>query len=574
MGGNLSRNIASWQDDPNVTFFFFSFLFFSFLFWSFLFWSSQFGPIADIRLLGKLILATEMWVCHTMFVLRDLPRQTLFWKKSNTWQTVVNLVNLAVLTIWDAATSNNANESGPILDHWLQIITFWQQITASDSRLQHMTPQETCHLSSLVLQDMWEKEVSPAEEERAKVKGRVEKVQTNINEAGKRPNFSVPFFATEQTSDKNEWVNNLGTSFVWLVSRDKNRNGTVLFLCQNRMTSPTNCPAAEAIQRTPIWAPGSFMLPFLITPWFGHYNTLWYALYIYIHTFELETMLILLILGYPRILLNYCMLILGTPYLRWLFVDGLVEHFILSPARPAKICSHHSVAQNALCTVLCISQIFLALKVKICWDYKDPGVPSSEYLEACIVSHQFHPSGLRPPNQMQGAHLKRARPLRQKYLDRLPKADRANGLLGRTYHIFFSKTWALPRLQHMVHPSRRGRERRNRRLTQVAKRGRTVKNEDCRPARVAKLKVVISQIGWCIRQHKTTVLVSHSKVIWWNFWHFDHLWPIAGHSNHGTKPFSRWNRRCPLEAELELHGCDQICTDFRFWEDDSTKHGL
>ncbi|CAK9075640.1 5'-cyclic nucleotide phosphodiesterase 1C (Cam-PDE 1C) (3' [Durusdinium trenchii] len=35
-------------------------------------------------------------------------------------------------------------------------------------------------------QDMWEKEVSPAEEERAKVKGRVEKVQTNINEAIQR----------------------------------------------------------------------------------------------------------------------------------------------------------------------------------------------------------------------------------------------------------------------------------------------------------------------------------------------------------------------------------------------------
>ncbi|CAJ1458627.1 unnamed protein product [Effrenium voratum] len=35
-------------------------------------------------------------------------------------------------------------------------------------------------------QDMWEKEVNPAEEERAKVKGRVEKVQTNINEAIER----------------------------------------------------------------------------------------------------------------------------------------------------------------------------------------------------------------------------------------------------------------------------------------------------------------------------------------------------------------------------------------------------
>lgn len=35
-------------------------------------------------------------------------------------------------------------------------------------------------------QDMWEKEVTPAEEEKAKVKGRVEKVQTNINEAIQR----------------------------------------------------------------------------------------------------------------------------------------------------------------------------------------------------------------------------------------------------------------------------------------------------------------------------------------------------------------------------------------------------
>ena len=35
-------------------------------------------------------------------------------------------------------------------------------------------------------QDMWEKEVSPAEEEKAKVKGRVDKVQTNINEAIQR----------------------------------------------------------------------------------------------------------------------------------------------------------------------------------------------------------------------------------------------------------------------------------------------------------------------------------------------------------------------------------------------------